>query len=110
MVIVGNLFTILILFMSAPNPYLIPTKQAILAAYCNEFYGKVPPDEFADNLSRIFKLKQKVFGNIADYVRREVETRGKPLDITLHNISFFAAILVEYIDRDGNQPITKEGL
>jgi len=45
--------------------------------------------------------------NIATYVKNEVEVRGKPLDITLNNISFFAAILVEYIDRDGNQPIVK---
>lgn len=89
------------------NPYLIPVKQAILAAYCNEFYGKVPADEFADTLSRIFRLKQKPLANIADYVRREVDVRGKPLTQTLANISFFAAILVEYIDRDGNQPIVK---
>lgn len=87
--------------------YLTLTKQTILAAYCNTFYGKVPPDQFADTLARIFRLKQKVLSNLAAYVRREVEVRGKPLDQTLINISFFASILVEYIDRDGNQPIAK---
>lgn len=92
------------------NPYLEPVKQTILASYCNTFYGKLPPDEFADTLSRIFRLKQKVLSNIAEYVRREVEVRGKPINQTLQNISFFASILVEYIDRDGNQPITKKDL
>lgn len=92
------------------NPYLEPTKQAIIASYVNTFYGKVPGDQFADNLSRIFRLKQKVLANIADYVRREVDERKKPLNQTLENIGFFASILVEYLDRDGNQPVTKEGL
>lgn len=90
-----------------PNPYLDPVKQAILAAYCNTFYGKVSADAFADNLNRIFVLKQKVLSNIAEYVRKEVDVRHKPLNQTLENVSFFAAILVEYIDRDGNQPIDK---
>lgn len=106
-------FTTVTSSMSAAKPsepYLTATKQAILAAYVNEFYGKIPADQFVDNLARIFRLKQKVLSNIAAYVEREVETRGKPLDRTLSNISFFAAILVEYLDRDGNQPITKEGL
>lgn len=92
---------------SAPNPYLDSVKQTIIASYCNTFYGKVPPDQFADTLHRIFLLKQKVLGNLAAYVRREVEVRGKPINQTLENISFFASILVEYIDRDGNQPIDK---
>lgn len=87
--------------------YLTAVKQTILASYCNAFYGKVPADQFVDTLNRVFKLKQKPLANIAAYVRREVEVRGKPLDKTLDNISFFASILVEYIDRDGNQPIDK---
>lgn len=87
--------------------YLTLTKQAILASYCNTFYGKVPPDQFVDTLNRVFKLKGKVLGNLAAYVEREVNVRGKPLEQTLNNISFFASILVEYIDRDGNQPIVK---
>jgi hypothetical protein len=87
--------------------YLTAVKQAILASYCNSFYAKLPPDQFADTLNRLFKLKQKPLANIAAYVQREVEVRGKPLNKTLNNISFFASILVEYIDRDGNQPIIK---
>lgn len=93
--------------MNSSNPYLDPVKQTILASYCNTFYGKMSADAFADNLHRIFMLKQKVLANIAEYVRKEVDVRHKPLDQTLANISFFAAILVEYIDRDGNQPIVK---
>ncbi|TWW08799.1 hypothetical protein E3A20_20700 [Planctomyces bekefii] len=93
--------------MSSPDFYLNATKQAILVTYCNEFYGRVPSDQFVDTLNRVFSLKQKAFKNIATYVQREVEVRGKPLDQTLVNISFFANILVEYIDRDGNQPIKK---
>ena len=87
--------------------YLDAVKGVILAAYINQFYRAMPPDQFVDTLNRIFVLKQKVLANIAAYVQREVEVRGKPLDKTLENISFFAAILVEYIDRDGNQPIAK---
>lgn len=88
------------------SPHLPAVKQAILAAYCNTFYGKVDADQFVDTLNRVFKLKQKVLANLAAYVEREI-ARGKPLDKTLINISFFAQILVEYIDRDGNQPIDK---
>lgn len=87
--------------------YLDAVKRTILASYINTFYHTTPPDQFVDTLNRVFTLKQKVLANIAAYVQREVEVRGKPLDKTLDNISFFAAILVEYIDRDGNQPIVK---
>lgn len=87
--------------------YLKITKQAIIAAYCNEFFFKLSPDQFVDTLNRIFTLKHKVLENIARYVEKEVEARGKPLDVTLNNISFYASILVEYIDKNGNQPIVK---
>ena len=87
--------------------YLNATKKVILANYCNTYYSKVSADEFVDTLNRIFTLKQKVLTNIAKYVQYEVELRGKPLEKTLNNISFFSGIIVEYIDRDGNQPIKK---
>ncbi len=92
--------------MSAPSIHLPAVKQTILAAYCNTFYGKVEADQFVDTLSRLFRLKAKMLGNLAAYVDREI-ARGKPLDKTLNNISFFASILVEHIDRSGNQPIDK---
>lgn len=89
------------------DDYLHATKRAILATYCNDNYAVVSPDQFVDTLNRVFTLKKKVLANIARYVQNEVEGRGKTLDATLANISFFSAVLVEYIDRDGNQPISK---
>lgn len=87
--------------------YIHGVKRAILANYFNSYYHNTPPDQFVDTLNRIFTIKQKVLTNIAIYVQREVEVRHKPLEQTLQNISFFASIIVEYIDRGGNQPIKK---
>lgn len=89
------------------NNYLPLVKQAIIATYCNEYFGKTDPDKFVEDLNRIFVLKQKVLSNIAEYVKKEVEVRGKPLNQTLNNITFFSAILVEYLNKNGNQPIKK---
>ncbi len=87
--------------------YLDAVKRTLLIAYINSYHAALPPDAFVDTLARIFTLKQKVMQNIAAYVQREVEVRGKPLDQTLTNISFFAAILVDRVERAGNQPIIK---
>ncbi len=87
--------------------YLDAVKRTLLIAYINSYHSALSPDAFVDTLNRIFALKQKVMTNIAEYVRREVEVRGKPLDKTLENISFFAAILVDRVERAGNQPIAK---
>ncbi len=87
--------------------YLDAVKRTLLIAYINANHLALGPDSFVDTLARIFTLKQKVMANIAAYVQREVEVRGKPLDQTLQNISFFAAILVDRVERAGNQPIDK---
>lgn len=87
--------------------YLDAVKRTILIAYINAYHSALAPDAFVDTLARIFTLKQKVLANVAAYVQREVEVRGKPLDKTLANISFFSQILVERVERAGNQPIDK---
>jgi len=88
------------------SPYLEQVKQVIAVTYLQGNLGRIPTDQVIETVYRIFLLKQKPMANLAAYVEREV-ARGKSLNDTLSNISFFAAVLADYLERDGNQPITK---
>ncbi len=88
------------------NSYLEQVKQVIAITYLQNNLGRLSTDQVVETLHRLFLLKQKPMANIAAYVEREV-MRGKDLIQTLQNISFFANVLVEYLERDGNQPIIK---
>lgn len=88
------------------SPHLEAVKQVLTVTYLNAALGRAPTDQVVETLSRLFLLKQKPMANIAAYVDREV-ARGKDLHTTLTNVAFFAGVLVEYLERDGNQPIVK---
>jgi hypothetical protein len=80
-------------------------KGTIIATYTQAFLNSMEPDDFVTTLRRIFERKSKVFRNLAAHVKREVEEKGRPIQQTLQNISFYAIVMKDYVQRNNNQPI-----
>ncbi len=84
---------------------LAATKQMLLAAYTNAFYGKVPADQFVEDLHRVFQRKGKVIANIARDVHGQAE-KGRHPEGVLQSLDFYAPVLREFLDKNLNQPLT----
>lgn len=94
------------------NPFTLPryeeaVKRMLLAHYFNEFYQKLPPDEFVDTLNRIFKHKTKVIRNLALYVQKQVEEHGRPAEKVVQSLGFYAAVLKEFVSKNLSQPLRR---
>jgi hypothetical protein len=94
------------------NPFTLPryedaVKRMLIASYLNEFYQKLSPDELVDTLNRIFKHKAKVIRNLALYVQKEVEEKGRPAEKIVRSLNFYAVILKEFSAKALGQPLKR---
>lgn len=82
-------------------------KQMIIGSYYHHFYGRLTPEEFVLTLYRIFQRKEKVIHNLAVYVQREVEEKGRPPGKVLKSLDFYPRVLREFLDKSLSQPLRK---
>ncbi len=90
--------------------YTDHVKRMLIVVAANGLLPHFKPDQLLDTLHRIFRFKQKVIVNLARYAKAEVEERGRPLNDTLNNLTFFTQVLFEYVEKNNGQPLDKEGL
>ena len=94
------------------NPFTLPkfedaVKRMLIVHYTNEFYHKLPPDEFVDTLNRIFKHKTKVIRNLALYVQKQVEEESRPAEKVVQSLGFYAAVLKGFVFKNLGQPLRR---
>lgn len=87
--------------------YESAVKRMLIAHFFNEFYQKLPPDQFVDTLNRIFKHKGKVIRNLAVYVQREVEEKGRPAEKIVQSLGFYAGVLQGFVGKNEGQPLRR---
>jgi len=85
-------------------------KRMLIIVATNSVLPRMEPDRLIDALHRVFKLKWKVIDNLALRAKKEVEEQNRPLEVTINNLAFFTVVLFDYIDKNNNQPLNKEGL
>ncbi len=87
--------------------YLSAVKEMIIVEYFRRYFGRLPHSEFVQILGRVFRNKTAVMENLAKYVKKDVEDKGRKINESLTDISFFTDVLVEYRDKNIGQPIKR---
>lgn len=80
-------------------------KRAIIISCVTAYVNTMAPDQLVITLNRVFQRKKKVFINLVNYVKKEVEEKNHPINEVLENISFLGPILFEFVGKNNNHPV-----
>lgn len=80
-------------------------KRSIIVSLVNGLI-RGNPDELVNSLNRVFQRKSKVFSNLAAWAEKQVQ-RGHDPEKVVNSLSFYAKVLLEYSEKNLNQPLKK---